>query len=121
MNAGLYGRFLYCITLSEMNYRDVVVAAENRQSKRNVPPIEVKQVVIKASSESDANGEHSCLLCGSMFKCVGVLPTKPSWCCQCEQAPTTSGIVFWCSYACEREYNNNPTDSDEEDAYGDWR
>ena len=51
--------------------------------------------------------------CGVRFKCAGrVLATL--FCACAEQALTGSGLIFYCSYACERA-ENAPSDDDTSD------
>ena len=57
---------------------------------------------------------HVCAFeeCGLKFECVGRTPSM-LFCACAEQALTGSGLIFYCSYACERA-ENAPTDSDDE-------
>ena len=51
--------------------------------------------------------------CGKRFKCAGLVPPTPFCACK-EQAVTGSGLLYYCSFACER-LENGPTDSDASD------
>ena len=98
-------------------YKDVLVSNDivKGVATNHTQAIETK---IAVSSETNDKGEHECIGCSIMFKCVGVLPGKPVWCCQCEQACTTTGLVFWCSYACERESNDTGDTDDDNATFG---
>ena len=51
--------------------------------------------------------------CGRQFKCAGRV-SNTLFCACAEQAVTGSGLLFYCSFACER-VENAPTDSDASD------
>ena len=51
--------------------------------------------------------------CGRQFKCAGRV-SNTHFCACAEQAVTGEGLLFYCSYACER-VENAPTDSDASD------
>ena len=65
-----------------------------------------------------AEAFHTCAYeeCGVRFKCAGLVraeSTTPFCACK-EQALTGSGLLYYCSFACER-LENGPTDSDASD------